>query len=273
MKNKILVYDDQCTLCTWYSGLFVRYGFLSKEGRKPFSTLEPFLLQKIDFSRGRNEIPFLDTVTGRTIYGIDAMLEIFGSRLPWITRIGNLPMINWILKKCYKLISYNRKLIIAKKCGTGVIDCAPDLNYFYRGLFMLIFLAFNTWMLFPIHANLLTRLPYYNLSIMELQAAHLGLVVINILLTLRFKRTKTFEYLGQVNILALITVLLLTIPLLISFLQLPSWLISGYLIFTTIIVFKEYLRRMDYAGILQSNRWLVSINLVSLVGFILILFG
>jgi hypothetical protein len=28
MKNKILVYDDHCPLCQWYSGLFVKYGLL-----------------------------------------------------------------------------------------------------------------------------------------------------------------------------------------------------------------------------------------------------
>src|SRR5574339_620126 len=38
MKNKILVYDDNCPLCTWYSGLFVKYGFLHTEGRKPSAT-------------------------------------------------------------------------------------------------------------------------------------------------------------------------------------------------------------------------------------------
>ncbi len=269
----ILIYDDKCTLCNWYSGLFVRYGFLDSEGRKPFSTLDPSLLQKIDFARGRNEIPYLDIETGKTIYGIDAMLEIFGSRFPWIKKAGNIGIVNTILKKCYRLLSYNRKLIIAKKCGVGAIDCAPDFNYFYRLLFMVLFLAFNTWMLFPIHTHLLTRLPYYHISMRELQGAHFGLVFVNCILALQFNKVKAFEYLGQVNLLALITILLMTIPLIFSFLAIPVWVVSAYLIVTAIIVFKEYLRRMEYTSVLQSNRWIVSINLASFSGFILLLFS
>jgi hypothetical protein len=51
MKNKILVYDDNCPLCTWYSGLFVKYGFLNAEGRKPFSTLDDKLLAKLTLAK------------------------------------------------------------------------------------------------------------------------------------------------------------------------------------------------------------------------------
>ena len=73
MKNKILIYDDNCPLCTWYSGLFVKYGFLTPEGRKPFSTLDEQLISKIDFDKSRNEIPLLDTATDKVLYVINNM--------------------------------------------------------------------------------------------------------------------------------------------------------------------------------------------------------
>jgi predicted DCC family thiol-disulfide oxidoreductase YuxK len=81
MENKILIYDDNCPLCTWYSGLFVKYGYLNADGRKPFSTLDSELLAKIDFDKSRNEIPLLDTTTNKVLYGIDALLEILDQKL------------------------------------------------------------------------------------------------------------------------------------------------------------------------------------------------
>jgi predicted DCC family thiol-disulfide oxidoreductase YuxK len=273
MKHRILVYDDNCPLCTWYSDLFVKYGFLAKEERIPFSSVEPALLQRIDITKSRNEIPLLDTATGNVVYGIDALLEILGKRFSWIKKTGNTRVINWLLRKLYKFISYNRKIIVAKKCGPGSIDCTPDLNYFYRILFLVTCLAFNTAMLIPLHQFVLSKLPYYNLSLEELQWAHLGLVLSNCLLALRFKPNKAIDYLGQVNMLALTAVLLLTPLLFISTLSLPYEFQTGYLITITIIVFKEYLRRMDYASILLKYKWVASINIACITAFILLLFG
>ena len=132
MKNKILVYDDNSPLCTWYSGLFVKYGFLNADGRKPFSTLDEKLLAKIDFDKSRNEIPLLDTSTYKVVYGIDALLEILDQKIPYIKATGNFAPLKWVLKRIYKLVSFNRKVIVGKKCGSATIDCSPDYNYLYR---------------------------------------------------------------------------------------------------------------------------------------------
>ena len=121
MKNKILVYDDNCPLCTWYSGLFVKYGFLESGGRKAFSTLDDKLLSLIDFNKSRNEIPLLDTSSNRVLYGIDALLEILDQKIPCIKTTGNVAPIKWFLKKFYKLISYNRKVIVAKNAERVIL--------------------------------------------------------------------------------------------------------------------------------------------------------
>jgi hypothetical protein len=272
MKNKILIYDDNCPLCTWYSGLFVKYGFLNENGRKPFSTLDDKLLSSIDFNKSRNEIPLLDTLTNNTFYGIDALLEILDQKVPCIKKIGNLTPVKWFLKKIYKLISYNRKVIVAKRCGHGSIDCSPDINYFYRLLFMAICLVFNTLMLWPFQNNLFSKLSYYHLDLYQLQAAHFAFVIINCTLAFTFSKEKGYEYLGQVNMLAL-TVILLLMPLIVLHKLFFSELFSSaWLIITAAFIFKEYARRMDYVGILLKNKWIVSMNLLSLTGFILFLF-
>lgn len=273
MKNKILIYDDNCPLCCWYSNLFVKYGLLEAEGRKPFSAIDHTLFGSLDVSRGRNEIPLVDTQTGHVLYGVDALLEIIGKRYPLLKKIGWAKPVYWITKKFYKFISYNRKVIVAKKCGHGQFDCAPEMNYFHRLLFLFVFLLFNTLMLIPVHNIILSRLPYYNISLTQLQLGHFIFVCINCILALSVQKQKIMEYLGQVNMLALTAILLLMPLLLLSLLNVKSWVITGWLIGIAVIVFKEYFRRMEYASILPSDKWIASINLACMVGFILFLFN
>lgn len=272
MKNKILVYDDNCPLCTWYSGLFVKYGFLKPDGRKPFSTLDDSLLSKIDFDKSRNEIPLLDTSTNKVVYGIDALLEILDQKIPFIKTTGNFTPFKWLLKKIYKLISFNRKVIVAKKCGPGNIDCSPDNNYLYRFIFMAVCLAFNTLMLYPLQIYVFGRLSYYHLTVYQLQAAHFAFVIINCTLAFSFSKTKGYEYLGQVNMLALSVILLVMPLMIIQFFFYSEWLATAWMIICATFIFKEYLRRMEYTGVLSNNKWIVSMNLLSLTGFILFLF-
>jgi hypothetical protein len=127
-------------------------------------------------------------------------------------------------------------------------------------------------MLFPLHYIVLSKLSYYHLSIVDLQIAHFAFVVINCLLAFSFTKTKAFEYLGQVNMLALSVTLLTTVLVLTQSVIFNQAVVTVYLIAATAFVFKEYTRRMDYAGILPKNKWVVSINLLCLTGFILFLF-
>ena len=272
MKNKILVYDDNCPLCTWYSGLFVKYGFLNDDGRRPFSTLDNNLLSKIDFDKSRNEIPLIDTSTHKVLYGIDALLEILDQKIPFIKAMGNIAPLTWILKKIYKLISYNRKIIVAKKCGPGTIDCSPDNNYGYQFMFLAICLVFNTAMLYPFQISVLGKLSYYHLSVFELQASHFAFVLSNCTLAFSFSRSKGYEYLGQVNMLATSAILLLTPLMIIKLFFNSEWFVTIWLIASATFVFMEYIRRMEYAGILSNNKWIVSMNLLCLTVFILFLF-
>jgi len=271
MKNAILVYDDNCPLCSWYSSLFTRYGFLPKDGRKAFSSLDDSLLNKIDLERARNEIPLINA-TGTVSYGLDALLIILGDKFPWISKAGRSPLLYWFFRKLYKLVSYNRKVIVAKKCGPGDIDCAPDMHFGYRFLFLLLGLTFNTFMLFPLQLQVFSSFNN-SISIVALQSAHFGLVGMNCMLALTVSKKKAFEFLGQVNMLAL-TAILLLIPLLLihQWFELPKTYTLIYLGVATVIVVKEYLRRMQFAGILLVNKWIVSINFVSIIAFLLFIF-
>ncbi|THU33504.1 DUF393 domain-containing protein [Niastella caeni] len=271
--DKILVYDDECPLCVAYTSAFVKTGLLTTEGRKPFSAASPELLQAINWKRSKDEIPLLDLNTKQVWYGIDALLEILGQKMPLIIPIGRCKPVNWFLKRLYSFISYNRKVIVAAKSSPSKIDCTPSFNLFYRSLFLIIFLIANTLMLYPVHQHLLSQIPGYSLTTGQLMALHGVIVVINCILALFLPKQTAFEYLGQVNMLALVTHLLL-IPLLITdaYLNPGSWVNFMYLSLLTIVIFKEYFRRMDYANILSRYRLIVSINLACIIGMCLCLF-
>lgn len=271
--TKLLIYDDDCPLCQWYTGLFVKYKLLEPQGRVEFSKIEPKLLSMLDADRGRNEIPLVDIQSGKVLYGIDALLEILGKKMPLIPAIGNVPPVKWFLLKLYKLISYNRKVIVATRCGTGKFDCAPEFNGFYRLLFMTLLFVFNTIMLLPVQKYVLTSVSFYNLDVYQLQYAHLALVSVNCALALFLTRRSSIEYLGQVNMLALISILLLVPLMLINVIFHATELFNlVYLSALLLFVVKEYFRRMRYAGILSSKKFIAAINLTCIGGFVMYLF-
>ena len=268
-SNKILLYDDYCPLCTWYSAMFVKLGLLKPGNRVAFSSADLSVLTAIDIEKGKNEIPLYDTATYQTLYGIDALLEILGQKTPFIKQVGKLKPVNWLLKKLYKLISYNRKAIVAKKCSPGTFDCSPGFSAFYRIVFMILFLFFNSVMLLPLHDHVFSQLSFYHLSYSQLQSGHLVFVGINCLLAAFFSRRMAIEYLGQVNMLALVSILLLTILMLIVYaLPVSDWIVLFCLVLITAFIIKEYFRRMKYAGILPRYKPVVLINLICLSLFL-----
>lgn len=266
-SNKILIYDDDCPLCVAYTSAFVKSGLLTTEGRQPFSAVSPELLHSINWQRSVNEIPLLDPGTKQVWYGIDALLEILGQKCALIKTVCRFKPIYWLLKKLYSFISYNRKVIVAVKSSPLKVDCTPSFNLFYRVLFLAVFLAVNTLMILPVHQHLLKQLPGYSLSLTRLLGLHGIMVGLNCTLALFLPKRTALEYLGQVNMLTLVTNLLL-IPLVLTdaYIQPGNWVNYGYLILVSIVIFHEYFRRMNFANML-GRYWLVlTVNLACVMG-------
>jgi len=272
-SDKILIYDDDCPLCVAYTSAFVKTGLLTTEGRKSFTAVSPELLHSINWQRSINEIPLLDPATKQVWYGIDALLEILGQKCALIKTIGRVRPINWFLKKLYSFISYNRKVIVAAKTSPLKVDCTPSFHVFYRVLFLAIFLVVNTLMILPVHQHLLTQLPGYSLSLFQLLGLHAGMVVLNCILALFLPKRTALEYLGQVNMLTLVTNLLL-IPLVFtdSYIQPGNWVNYGYLILVSIVFFHEFFRRMIFANMLDRYWMVLTVNLACVMGLCICLF-
>ena len=256
---KTLIYDNECPLCAVYTGAFVKTGLLEKEGRKNFNEVDKDLLSSIDAGRMHNEIPLIENETGKVWYGIDALLEILGARLPFIKKAGQLPPVNWLLKKLYKLVSYNRKVIVA--VHDKGYDCSPDFNPSYRILFLFTGLTFNSW-LFTLFIPVFVSNIFLSASFYSLQVAHFSLVAVNICIAIVLGKKRGLEYLGQVNMLAIITLLLLLPYLWLQpFFSMPTS--SFYLGAIFYCIATEYIRRMKYAGI-SGYKPVIFINIICL---------
>lgn len=267
----ILVYDDKCPMCAAYTRLFVRTGILSTQGRQSFSTIDTGLFEKFDIERGKDEIPLVDTVSGKVYYGIDSLLELLNSKIPFVKSAGRFKPVYWFLKKLYKFISFNRKVIVAVKCSNGQFDCSPAFSYKWRSIFLAFFLCINTLALFPVQQYVLANSVFSNSSVEYLQLLHATLVGSNILLALTMNRSKAFEYLGQVSVLAsMVILLLLILTILNRFLQVSPVVNNIYLFGLLLLVVKEYIRRMRYAGTLK-NLHITVINIICITAFLILL--
>lgn len=262
MNSKVIIYDDSCPLCSAYTSAFVKTGMLDKEGRKDFSSIAPELLAKIDVNKSVNEIPLIDTKTNEVWYGIDALLEILQQRIPGIREAGNIRPVKWFLQRLYKFISYNRRVIVAAENKNQGFDCTPTFNVKYRFVFLAVFLVFNTMMLFPLQQHVLYK-SIFNSNIISLQAVHTAFVLINIGIALLLNQKDRFEYLGQINMIALVA-MLLCIPLIVvnNYIDFDNGLFNTYYLgMLTFFVVHEYFRRMKYIDFNKRYRKIIVVNI------------
>lgn len=136
LDHKVIVYDDACPMCQAYTAGFVKAGWLKE--RKGFASVSPELLAKIDFDRARHEIPLLDTKTGEVTYGLSALFLIIGERMPVFKPLFRSVWFRPLLYPLYQLITYNRRIIAGSGAPKTGCDCAPDVNLFYRWLYIVL---------------------------------------------------------------------------------------------------------------------------------------
>lgn len=136
MEDKVIIYDDSCPLCKAYTSAFVKAGLLNAEGRQSFSTVEPELLENLDINRSRHEIPLYDKKTGETIYGMDSLFFILGSRWAWMKPIFKNKAFRAVIYQLYQIITFNRRIIAGSRKPKEGFDCAPDFNLKYRLIYI-----------------------------------------------------------------------------------------------------------------------------------------
>lgn len=267
MKNadKIIIYDDSCPMCNWYTGAFVKTGLLQKNGRQAFTNIDPQLLQLIDINTCRNEIPLINTANKTVLYGTDALIDVVGSKFPFIKTVGTIPFLRRLLKVLYKLISYNRRTIVAPTIANKGFDCTPDFNVKYRFAFILIGFLATIAFLFPLQKNVFALSILKRATILQIQIAFLLFITSSIAITAFLKKQMAIEFVGQINMLAIIG-MLLSLPLILlnKIGIMPQMLNNIGLLAICLVILKEYFRRMKFANLLSTHKSLVAVQLVSI---------
>ena len=147
--DKVIIYDDNCPLCKAYTSAFVKEGLIKKDNRIAFSKVNVQQFH-LDWKRARNEIPVIDITTGEVKYGVDALADVLMQKFSFIKSLLKVKWLKWLFKKLYKLVSYNRKIIVAKKIANQPsVDCTPEYNFFWR--WMLIIMCYIIANAFLLH--------------------------------------------------------------------------------------------------------------------------
>lgn len=243
LENQTLLYDEDCPLCSLYTTGFVKSGMLDENGRKSYCQLSDEEQSYVDLKRAPNEIALVNNVTKTVTYGIDSLIKVVGFSFPLIERIATIKPVNFILKKMYSFVSYNRKVIIPGNIKKeNKLQCTPDFNHKYRFLFIGFALTITTFILFGF-SNLITSLPKTNI-LREVILAF-GQLVFQSLFLLKLDQKTIINYAGNVMTVSLMGSLLL-VPILIlnQFINLPHLIVLGWFGITVCIMFAEHFRRI-----------------------------
>jgi len=243
LENQTLLYDEDCPLCSLYTKGFISAGMLDENGKKPYCQLSEDEQNFIDVKRASNEIALVDNENKTVLYGIDSLLKVIGHSFPWMEKVGNWKPVNFLLKKLYSFISYNRKVVMPSKKKTNIkLECVPDFNVKYRFLYITLATLFTTVTLFYF-SELLSNLPKTNITREFILA--IGQMVFQSLFLLKKDKQIVINYLGNLMTVSLLgSLILVPIIYLNSIIKLPEIVILGWFACTVLIMFLEHSRRI-----------------------------
>lgn len=242
LENQTLLYDEDCPICNIYTSKLIKAGMVDENGRKPYSEINEKEEIYIDLKRATNEIALVDSKNKTVLYGVDGLLKVFGHSYPLIEKIGTIKPINYVLKKMYKFISYNRKVIAPSREKKDItLKCIPDFNYKYRFLYLAFASIITTLVLYN-YSNLFSFLPKANIG-RELLLT-LGQMVFQGMFLIYLKGDKIMNYLGNLKTVSLMGSLLLLPILLVSiFLKIPEIISIIWFVTTVFLMLLEHYRR------------------------------
>lgn len=258
--SKVIIYDDTCPMCSLYTNGFIKGGFLPAGGRMPFAELtNEGTIGRIDLQRAKHEIPLVDMQGGETMYGVDSLVFILNEKLPFVGWMMKIGPVNYFVRRLYRMISYNRRIIIPSHASGKGIDCTPGLNMKYRTVFIafaIILSSLITWLFGRSSAHYLGIDPRTG-GWQMLLVAGTGWVL-QIITALLFMKRNRIDYLGHVGVVMIIGVLLLLPGIVISSLtSYSTWLIPAIsVLLSSIIMLWQHLKRVKHTG--ASQVWTAS---------------
>jgi|1_EtaG_2_1085319.scaffolds.fasta_scaffold00964_6 hypothetical protein len=203
LKNKNLLVDQDCPMCVFYGDTFTKTGLISEQTVKPYQIIETEKADKIDMERAKSEIALFDNVSEETLYGVDALIKIVSHSNNFLNSFLKSGIIYQSLKKLYKFISYNRKVIFPTKIKLNVRSCSPAFNFNYR-LYYIIASTLLVGLLLSGFAGFISNKALVNHHWSWEFAIGFGQIFWQIPVILFVNKTKLMDYLGNMCTVSLI---------------------------------------------------------------------
>ncbi len=256
LNQHTLVYDKDCPLCDWYTGMFLKYNLLDEKGREDYTDVINNNLFQFDTAKAKNKIALVNRENGDVTYGIDSMLKVLGYRFSFVRILGKFPPIYWFLTQLYNFITYNRKVVIASDCNK-LGSCVPSRNMFWRVFFILFCGVITTWIVDSYFFNRLDEY-YIGTRIITDASLFIAQLAFQYVACLILKEKNIYDYIGQVAFVSFLgALLLLGFSLGLQFLSLFHLNIEllEILCYGVVVAFMffEHKRRVYVAG---NNAWL-----------------
>lgn len=221
---------------------FIRAGMLDENGKKPYCQLSTEDYKFIDIKRASNEIALVNNENKTVLYGIDSLLKVIGFSFPWIEKVGNWKPLNYFLRKLYKLISYNRKVIVPSKERKKIyLQCIPDFDFKYRFIYIFIGITISSYIITH-YLNFQLNLKFYNFY--KIVLINILLLFLNFILLKTFNVKTILNWIGNLQTSILIGSLLILPQIIITTLfKMKVELFQTLIIITIVLTIIDSLRR------------------------------
>lgn len=256
LNNHKLIIDRDCPMCQLYGGAFEKTGMLEQGSCSPYQTVDSSISNQIDMTKARNEIAFYNTQTKEVFYGLDSLVHIITHNFPFLKPFLKSVSVDFFLRKLYKFISFNRKIIAPSFQKPNERVCTPDLNLKYRLLYILFVVLLSSTVLFHF-TKPINELMGWNSHLGREFMVCLGQIFWQSVVLYKLSKEKLLDYLGNMITTSLIGTLLLLPMLLINS---PSPILAlSYFGVVVGFMFFEHIRRCKILnlGWLPSISWLV----------------
>ncbi len=213
ITNHKLIIDKSCPMCSLYGKCFTKMGLIDKNTIAYYQNVNRKIFDQIDEKRAKSEVALVHPRSGKTLYGIDAFMRIISDNSPVLKRLFHVKWIYFLLRKLYRFISFNRKVIAGKEIGVNERDCTPPVHVPYQISYLLIAAWFTGFMVNNFSALLDAELGVVHFGWRE-YAICFGQIGWQFLALSLIQPNKRLRYLGNMSTVSIIGGLLL-IPLLI----------------------------------------------------------
>lgn len=248
LKNHKLLIDQNCPMCEAYGKGFTKLGYVDKSTIVPYQTVSHDILNKIDREKAKSEIALFDENSASTLYGIDAFLAILFSNKKRVFRLLSIRPIYLILKFFYRLISFNRHIIVSSRQSIGVRECVPKVNKFYRWIYIFSTALITALIMSTYVLKLDTTLGRVSIPWQEFYICLVQIVWQYVCLTI-LNKNKRLDYLGHMASVSMMGAFLLLLVLLVDFIiPLESIALICSFFMVVFIMFLAHIKRVKRLG-------------------------